>query len=173
MGTRKAPLTGEPLFADLPEPATGDEPLAEGAVLLRGFATPTAPEILDALDKIAAAAPFRHMTTPGGYRMSVAMTNCGGVGWVSDKRGYRYDSVDPITAAAWPAMPPPFLTLALSAACPPSFNSAERAATIVLADFTCTMETSPFGVALPASPITESCPSPPAIIRSPAHSASI
>ena len=71
------------------------EPLAEGAFLLRGFALDVEKELRSALDRIVAAAPFRHMVTPGGYRMSVSMTNCGGFGWITDRRGYRYDALDP------------------------------------------------------------------------------
>ena len=64
---------------------------------------------------IERAAPFRHLTTPGGGRMSVAMTNCGAVGWHSDARGYRYLERDPLTDRAWPAMPMSFRALALRA----------------------------------------------------------
>ena len=69
--------------------------MAEGAVLLRGFARPFEAELLPALRAILKQAPFRHLVTPGGHRMSVAMTNCGSVGWVSDPTGYRYDAIDP------------------------------------------------------------------------------
>ena len=88
------------------------EPLAEGAVLLREFATAEAPALMAAVTNIAAASPFRHMTTPGGYDMSVAMTNCGALGWVTDRRGYRYDPADPETGQPWPTMPECFATLA-------------------------------------------------------------
>jgi DNA oxidative demethylase len=97
------------------------EPLEEGAVLLRGFATTAAPALIEAVALIAQAAPFRHMITPGGYTMSVAMTNCGRTGWVSDRTGYRYDSVDPGTGAPWPAMPAVFLELAARAAAEAGF----------------------------------------------------
>jgi DNA oxidative demethylase len=90
--------------------------LEEGAVLLRGFAAPEAPALLEEVARIAQAAPFRHLVTPGGYTMSVAMTNCGRVGWVSDRTGYRYDSVDPDCGAPWPTMPTAFLDLAVRAA---------------------------------------------------------
>src|ERR1700749_601214 len=93
------------LFADLPNPEKQRESLAEGAVLLRNFCTTEAPVLMASLDEIIASAPFRHMITPGGYRMSVAMTNCGSLGWVSDRTGYRYDSVDPVSGTLWPAMP--------------------------------------------------------------------
>ena len=75
-------------------------------MLLRGFAMSEAPALLEEVSRIAQAAPFRHLVTPGGRAMSVAMTNCGRVGWVSDRSGYRYDAVDPNTGAPWPAMPP-------------------------------------------------------------------
>ena len=103
------------LFALAPlDPPT--EIMAEGAVLLRGAALPFETELLAALDGIAGQAPFRHMVTPGGFTMSVAMTNCGAAGWVTDRTGYRYDRNDPQTGRPWPAMPESFLALATSAA---------------------------------------------------------
>ncbi len=90
--------------------------LAPGAMLLAGCARPYETPLLAAIDAVLARAPFRHMITPGGHRMSVAMTNCGAVGWVSDRRGYRYDRHDPDTGLAWPAMPPAFEDLARHAA---------------------------------------------------------
>src|ERR1700680_1702873 len=92
------------------------EPLEEGAVLRRGFATAEAPLRVEEVTRIAQAAAFRHLVTPGGYTMSVAMTNCGRLGWVSDRTGYRYDPVDPDTGVPWPAMPEAFLDLAVKAA---------------------------------------------------------
>ena len=85
-------------------------------MLLRGFAKPVEAAILTALAEIETQAPFRHMFTPGGHQMSVAMTNCGEVGWVTDRRGYRYDRADPETGHAWPAMPLAFRELAGRAA---------------------------------------------------------
>ena len=96
--------------------------MAEGAVLLRGFARPIEAELIAALRGIEARAPFRHMFTPGGHQMSVAMTNCGGYGWVTDRSGYRYDSIDPDSGKAWPAMPPVFCELARSAATEAGFG---------------------------------------------------
>lgn len=90
--------------------------MAEGAVLLRGFARPAESELIATLRDIASQAPFRHMVTPGGHSMSVAMTNCGGLGWVTDRGGYRYDANDPGTAKPWPAMPAAFRQLAVQAA---------------------------------------------------------
>jgi alkylated DNA repair protein (DNA oxidative demethylase) len=109
------------LFGELAHPETA-EPLAEGAVLLRGFAAAETPVLLSALDAVASGAPFRNMITPGGFRMSVAMTNCGRVGWVSDRSGYRYDPVDPQTGQPWPAMPPAFMSLAHRAAAAAHFE---------------------------------------------------
>ena len=90
--------------------------MAEGAVLLRGFARPVEAGLLAALRDIEADAPFRRMFTPGGHQMSVAMTNCGEAGWVTDRRGYRYDGADPESGKAWPAMPVVFRDLAENAA---------------------------------------------------------
>jgi alkylated DNA repair protein (DNA oxidative demethylase) len=98
------------------EQAPAREAIAEGAMLLRGFATGVAPHLMDDLAKIVEVAPLRHMVTPGGFTMSVAMTNCGQAGWVSDLKGYRYDARDPVTGMAWPAMPASFRQLAEDAA---------------------------------------------------------
>jgi DNA oxidative demethylase len=92
------------------------ERLAPGAWLLRGFALDQGPELVAAIEDISTAAPFRHLVTPGGFRMSVAMTNCGSLGWVSDRTGYRYDARDPLSGLAWPAMPPVFVAIAQAAA---------------------------------------------------------
>lgn len=94
----------------------GAQLLAEGAMVLAGFAVPEAKALMKSIDQIAVKAPFRHMITPGGYRMSVAMTNCGRAGWITDRRGYRYDPADPLTQNHWPAMPPVFQRLARRAA---------------------------------------------------------
>lgn len=109
---------GSQLPLGLAEPARDDAPraLAPGAVLLPGFALADEIAVLAGIDAVAAAAPFRHLETPGGYRMSVAMTNCGPLGWVSDRRGYRYDAIDPASGRPWPAMPAAFGALAARAA---------------------------------------------------------
>jgi DNA oxidative demethylase len=104
------------LFASLPDVRSPREPIAEGAVLLRGFAKPAGNELIGALRAITDQAPFRHMSTPGGHQMSVAMTNCGSVGWVTDRSGYRYDGADPQSGKPWPAMPSVFQKLAGAAA---------------------------------------------------------
>ena len=90
--------------------------IAEGALLLRGFARPHDRDLIAAIEAITEAAPFRRMVTPGGHRMSVAMTNCGALGWVTDPRGYRYDPVDPDSGKPWPLMPALFRELAEKAA---------------------------------------------------------
>ncbi|HTB04169.1 MAG TPA: DNA oxidative demethylase AlkB [Bradyrhizobium sp.] len=104
------------LFESVADASRSQETIAEGAVLLRGFARPIENELIAALRDIAQQAPFRHMVTPGGYAMSVAMTNCGSFGWVTDRAGYRYDGIDPLTGKPWPAMPPSFRALAEQAA---------------------------------------------------------
>jgi len=90
--------------------------MAEGAVLLRGFVGAAEAELIAALRAIVAVAPFRQMFTPGGHQMSVAMTNCGSAGWVTDRSGYRYDADDPETGKPWPEMPPLLCDLADRAA---------------------------------------------------------
>lgn len=107
------------------------EPLEDGAVLLRGFADSEAALLLEAVARIVQAAAFRHLVTPGGYTMSVAMTNCGRVGWVSDRTGYRYDPVDPDTGVPWPAMPPAFLDLAARAATQAGFANYDPDACLI------------------------------------------
>ena len=97
-------------------PVPSREPLGEGAWVLRQFARPCESALLAGVNAIGAQSPFRHLITPGGYRMSVAMTNCGPLGWVSDRSGYRYSPTDPLNSQTWPAMPEAFLALALSAA---------------------------------------------------------
>jgi len=96
--------------------------MAEGAVLLRGFAKPFEADLIADISDIVAQAPFRHMMTPGGHQMSVAMTNCGSVGWVTDRTGYRYDGLDPESGKPWPAMPPSFRALAGQAAAQAGFE---------------------------------------------------
>lgn len=96
--------------------------LDEGAKLLGGFVLAEAEALLAEIASIAAAAPFRHLVTPGGKSMSVAMTNCGKLGWVSDRRGYRYEPNDPLSGQPWPAMPERFASLALNAAAAAGYN---------------------------------------------------
>src|SRR5215467_2700815 len=105
------------LFEDCPAPdSQAIEPLGPGAVILRGAALAYAAVLLSEVERVTAQAPFRLMTTPGGYRMSVAMTNCGAAGWITDRRGYRYQALDPLTGQPWPAMPAVCRELASEAA---------------------------------------------------------
>lgn len=101
----------------------GDDPAQHGrvalgaqSVVLRGFALPAVDALLAGVDDVIAQAPFRHMETPGGYTMSVALTNCGELGWTADARGYRYSRIDPESGQPWPAMPQAFRQLAEDAA---------------------------------------------------------
>lgn len=119
-----------PLFDNHPPPRS-NEPLEEGAVLLRGYATSEVPALLEQVSLVARSAPFRHLVTRGGYTMSVAMTNCGRVGWVSDRTGYRYAPTDPETAAPWPAMPAAFLDLARRAAAEAGFAAYDPDACLI------------------------------------------
>jgi alkylated DNA repair protein (DNA oxidative demethylase) len=97
------------------------EELGPGALLLRGRALAVVPALLAAIEAVAEAAPFRRMTTPGGFEMSVAMTNCGTAGWVTDRRGYRYDPLDPVSGKPWPPMPEAFRDLAGAASAEAGF----------------------------------------------------
>ncbi|MDR3455218.1 MAG: DNA oxidative demethylase AlkB [Rhodoferax sp.] len=111
---------------DLFEADRASEPLSKalgpGALVLRGFATPRETALLADLQDVLALAPFRHMVTPGGFRMSVAMTNCGALGWITDPTGYRYDALDPQSGHPWPRMPASFLRLATDAAAQAGFE---------------------------------------------------
>ena len=109
------------LFDENPAPYAAPELIAPGAVLLRGFAADVAEALLQALAPLVVAAPLRHLVTPGGHTMSVAMSNCGALGWVSDRAGYRYDRSDPLSGQPWPAMPACFVDVALRAAAESGF----------------------------------------------------
>lgn len=110
------------LFESVGDTRPSREVMADGAVLLRGFARPFEAELIPALRAIVKQAPFRHLITPGGHRMSVAMTNCGSVGWVSDTTGYRYDPIDPESGQKWPAMPPVLRKLSAATAADAGFD---------------------------------------------------
>ena len=101
------------LFAD---EQPWQEPLAPGAVVLRRLAVAGAATLLHDIEAVAAISPFRHMVTPGGYTMSVAMTSCGGLGWTTNDRGYLYSPVDPVTHRPWPPIPEAFNALCCEAA---------------------------------------------------------
>jgi len=104
MPNKAAQLTSD-LFSGPGVSQPGEEIMADGAMLLRGFVGGDEAALVAALRDIVAAAPFRRMFTPGGHQMSVAMTNCGNAGWVTDRSGYRYSPDDPETGKPWPAMP--------------------------------------------------------------------
>ncbi|MFV8607568.1 DNA oxidative demethylase AlkB [Ralstonia pseudosolanacearum] len=114
-------MTTRDLFADHAPADDRRIALGEAAVVLRGFALAEATALLAAIDDIARQAPFRHMVTPGGFEMSVALTNCGALGWTSDRRGYRYAARDPQTGQPWPPLPDCFLRLARDAAAAAGF----------------------------------------------------
>ena len=103
------------LFDEAPSPYVAPQAIAPGAFLLRGFACEQAEALLRAVEQVTASAPLRHLVTPGGRVMSVAMSNCGELGWVSDRTGYRYSAADPLSGQPWPVMPDSFVELAARA----------------------------------------------------------
>jgi alkylated DNA repair protein (DNA oxidative demethylase) len=105
--------------------------ILKDVVLLRRFVAPVENEVLQALAEVLQLAPLRHMLTPGGFAMSVATTSCGDLGWVSDKKGYRYAACDPLTGKAWPQMPASFKQLAKQAASRAGFDNFEPDACLV------------------------------------------
>ncbi|NKI96924.1 DNA oxidative demethylase AlkB [Rhizobacter sp. SG703] len=123
-------MTGD-LFDPIDDGPPSQEPIADGAVLLRRLALPRASQLLADLQPVLAAAPWRHLVTPGGKRMSVAMTNTGPLGWVSDRRGYRYQASDPLSGAPWPAMPRSFRELAVHAAACAGYDGFEPDANLI------------------------------------------
>lgn len=120
---RRIPIHHSGNLFDALTPQEQTEALGPGAVILRGFVRRSEQELLDAVAGVTAISPFRHLITPGGFRMSVAMTNCGELGWVSDRSGYRYDPIDPLTNQAWPSMPEIFRNLAATAATRAGYDS--------------------------------------------------
>lgn len=111
------------LFAGLMPEEVDKQIIAADAVLLRGFTLTNQTIILEDLHTIIRQAPLRHMVTKTGFSLSASMTNCGELGWVSDRTGYRYDAIDPLTNKPWPAMPASFLELAHQAACEAGFKN--------------------------------------------------
>jgi len=104
------------LFADADEQPARTEQLGPQAFVLRGFALPWVPRLLAALEHTLKAAPLRNMLTPGGFTMSVGLSNCGALGWTTDRSGYRYTPLDPVSGLPWPPMPEVFRALAQCAA---------------------------------------------------------
>lgn len=120
------------LFTDAP--VTADrrvEAIGPRAAVLRGFALDCAGELITGIEHVSSLSPFRHLVTPGGFTMSVAMTNCGVAGWVSDRSGYRYDRLDPLSDKPWPPMPSAFWALAQSAAAALDFEAFEPDACLI------------------------------------------
>ncbi len=113
------------------DPLPTHEPLEDGAAVLRSFVSAKAPALLAEVARLEQFAAFRHLVTPGGYTMSVAMTNCGRVGWVSDRTGYCYDPVDPVTGNPWPAMPALFQEIAAHAAAEVGFTGYDPDACLI------------------------------------------
>lgn len=111
------------LFDSLTDGEPRREQLAPGATVLRQIAVPHETALLSGLRDVVARAPIRHMITPGGFRMSVALTNCGSLGWVTDRTGYRYDTIDPVSGLPWPQMPDAFLEFATRAAAQAGFSA--------------------------------------------------
>lgn len=107
------------------------EPLGPAAVVLRQFALPSVDALLAAVAAVSARSPFRQMLTPGGLTMSVASTSCGALGWITDRRGYRYSPVDPLSGEAWPAMPESLLGLAREASTAAGFAGFEPDACLI------------------------------------------
>jgi alkylated DNA repair protein (DNA oxidative demethylase) len=112
-------------------PAVERESIGDRAVVLRDFALPYVDELLPALEAVEDASPFRQMITPGGFTMSVALTNCGALGWTTDRRGYRYTRTDPLSGKQWPPMPGVFARLARAAALAAGFDRFEPDACLV------------------------------------------
>ena len=111
------------LFDSLTAIELRQEQLRPGPMVLRQFVVREETVLLSALEDVIARAPFRHMVTPGGLLMSVAMTNCGSLGWVTDRTGYRYDTIDPMSGLRWPPMPDAFLQLATNAAAQAGYST--------------------------------------------------
>ena len=112
-----------PLFETIEQPRLLKDSLGSGTAILNGFALEMEAALIADIRACAEVAPFRHMVTPGGFKMSVALTNCGALGWTTDRRGYRYRDIDPESGLPWPAMPASFLELATTAAEAAGFSS--------------------------------------------------
>ena len=123
------PLTARARASDLQTqallPRSPLESIAPDAKLLPGFAIEEAAALCTQLQEMLAISPWRHMQTPAGQRMSVAMTNCGRVGWISDRAGYRYQSIDPQSGRPWPQLHVSWFKLAARAAAHAGFERYE------------------------------------------------
>ncbi len=121
----------EPLILKDTLRSSARERMATNAFVLRGFALPYVAALWSAINGIETGSPFRHMVTPGGFTMSVALTNCGALGWTTDRRGYRYSNIDPASGQPWPSMPEVFGELAREAAAMAGFNGFEPDACLI------------------------------------------
>lgn len=110
------------LFAAEDSQPTRTEQIGEQSYVLRGFALPWVARLLPALEPVLLQAPFRNMVTPGGFTMSVALSSCGTLGWTTDRSGYRYTRLDPLSDQPWPEMPAVFRELAHAAAIAAGFS---------------------------------------------------
>jgi alkylated DNA repair protein (DNA oxidative demethylase) len=115
-----SPATFDLFADDTPQPPAVEQ-IGPASFVLRGFALPLVDRLLPALESVLNQAPFRHMVTPGGHTMSVALSSCGEFGWTTDRSGYQYTRTNPETGQPWPAMPDVFMELALAAACEAGF----------------------------------------------------
>ncbi len=107
-------MTNLDLFADRHSGAC--EAIGPNAFVLYGFALSFVDALLPAIAVLEQHAPFRHMVIPNGFSTSVALTNCGDLGWTASRQGYRYTSTDPDSGQPWPCMPAAFARLAHEAA---------------------------------------------------------
>jgi len=130
MKGRRGATSGD-LFGNVSPVGAQAEALGERATILRRFVEPEAPALIEAIAQITAISPLRNMITPGGYTMSVAMTNCGRLGWVTDRKGYRYTTTDPMTRRPWPSLPSTFHDVATRAAAAAGFAGFEPDACLV------------------------------------------
>lgn len=110
------------LFSEIEASDSAVIKLGAQAFLFRGFAFSREQAILNALGQVVYDAQLRSMSTPGGQEMSVKTTSCGEYGWVSDRRGYRYEEKDPVSGKSWPAMPLAFFELATEVAAHAGFS---------------------------------------------------
>jgi alkylated DNA repair protein (DNA oxidative demethylase) len=88
-------------------PGRQDPPGSAGLRIVPGYLDREAQErLLAAVHEVIAQAPLYAPRMPrSGQPMSVRMTNCGPLGWMTDAQGYRYQGTHPVTGAPWPSIP--------------------------------------------------------------------
>jgi alkylated DNA repair protein (DNA oxidative demethylase) len=131
MRSKAMPPTTFELFADEDRQPARTEQIGEQSFVLRGFALPWVEQLLPLLEKTLRAAPFRQMVTPGGFTMSVGLSSCGTLGWTTDRSGYRYTRIDPVSGQPWPEMPEVFREMAQAAAREAGFHHFEPDACLI------------------------------------------